>query len=118
MANDHKLLSRCVAKLDSMSHGLTECRPKTLEKLKNTLKKESEVIFVNQILIYLLTTDSAVPLKNEEVVNKTDSDLDIAIAETAFKRAQDEGRHFFVLPCDSDLHREIESRVHVSKSFI
>ncbi|XP_060587261.1 uncharacterized protein LOC132742798 [Ruditapes philippinarum] len=112
MANDHKLLSRCVAKLDSMSHGLTECRPKTLEKLKNTLKKESEVIFVNQILIYLLTTDSAVPLKNEEVVHKTDSDLDIAIAEAAFKRAQDEGRHFFVLPCDSDLHIEIESKVH------
>lgn len=117
MANDHKLLSRCVAKLDSMSHGSTELRPKSLEKLKNTLKRESEVIYVNQILICLLTMDKEVPLMNEEVVHKTDSELDTAISETVFKQAQQERRHFFVLPCDSDLHNEIESNINVCTYF-
>ncbi|XP_045194203.2 uncharacterized protein LOC123549832 [Mercenaria mercenaria] len=111
MANEQKLLVKCISKLDSMSHGLTDNRPKNLEKLKNTLKKETEVIYVNQILIYLLTLDFTIPLKNEEDIHKTDSELDKEIAETVFKLAQDQGRQVFALPCDSELHHQIESKV-------
>lgn len=115
MANEERLLLKCISKLDSMSHGLTDNRPKSYEKLKNTLIKETQVIYVNQLMIYLLTSsDFTIPLKDEEDIHKTDTELDTEIADTVFKLAEDQGRQVFVLPCDSDLHEQIGAKVKVS----
>lgn len=111
MANEQKVLQRCISKLDGMSHGLMDNRPKSLEKLKNTLMKETQVIYINQILIYLLTQDFTVPIKNEEHIHKADSELDLEIAEKVLQVATEQGRQVFVLPCDSDMHREVETKL-------
>lgn len=118
MANDSKLLHRAIAKLDGMIHGKIDNRPKNVEKLKNVLSKETKVIYVNQMMNNLLTLDNEIPLKSNESIFMTDTELEAEIIERTFENAKQSGRQVFLIPCDSDMHRDIKTKLKVNANFM